>query len=249
VVEVGVVYVEGENLPSAWEKSLIYLAEKGVVIDTEYGEKSIDSPAVILVKSPYSEPRVHLKGIIAGSLKGLLEYVDEVIKGIHDYLVEKTEYTYHERLFTYKLPDGRVVNQIEKVIEKLRKVPHTRRAQAITWQPWKDLISEHPPCLQRLWFRVVNGELVMHTHMRSNDALKAAFMNMYAFTELQKYVAQQLGVKVGYYMHIVDSYHVYERDWKWFYKFIEQIRSGESMRRWVTTEEYYKMIGLNQQPK
>ena len=243
-MEVGVVYVEGENLPSAWEKSLIYLAEKGVVIDTEYGEKSIDSPAVILVKSPYSEPRVHLKGIIAGSLKGLLEYVDEVIKGTHDYLVEKTEYTYHERLFTYKLPDGRVVNQIEKVIEKLRKVPHTRRAQAITWQPWKDLISEHPPCLQRLWFRVVNGGLVMHTHMRSNDALKAAFMNMYAFTELQKYVAQQLGVKVGYYMHIVDSYHVYERDWKWFYKFIEQIKSGESMRRWVTTEEYYKMIGF-----
>lgn len=241
----GVIYVEAENLPSAWENSLTHLLEKGVIIDTEYSEKSIDAPAIILVKSPFSEPRIHLKGIIAGSLKGLLEYVDEVIKGTHDYLIEKSEYTYHERLFSYKLPDGRVVDQIEKVIEKLRKTPYTRRAQAITWQPWKDLISEHPPCLQRLWFRVVNGKLVMHAHMRSNDALKAAFMNMYAFTELQRYVAQQLGVDVGHYIHIVDSYHVYERDWKWFYKFVEQIKTSKSMKNWITTNDYYRIIGLS----
>jgi len=239
---IGVIFVNAEGLPEAWERSLTQLAEKGLIIDTEYGEKSVDASAVILVKTPFSEPRVHLKGIVAGSLRGLLEYVDEVIKGIHDHLVEKLEYTYHERLFLYRLPGGEVVNQITRVIEKLKKVPYTRRAQAITWQPWRDLASDHPPCLQRLWFRVVNGKLVLHAHMRSNDALKAAFMNMYAFTELQRYVAGQVGVEVGHYLHIVDSYHVYERDWKWFYKFVEQIKTGESRKKWITTSDYYRRI-------
>jgi len=135
-----------------------------------------------------------------------------------------------------------VINQVEEVIKKLREVPHTRRAQVITWQPWKDLELEHPPCLQRLWFRVINNELVMHAYMRSNDAFKAVFMNMYAFTELQMYIAEELGVGVGHYIHIVDSYHVYERDWKWFYKFVEQIKTGESRKRWVTTDKFLKMI-------
>ncbi|MCC6035327.1 MAG: thymidylate synthase [Desulfurococcaceae archaeon] len=240
-----IIFVEAENLPEAWENSLFQLAERGVVIDTEYGEKSIDAPAVILVKEPFSEPRIHLKGIVAGSLKGLLEYVDEVVRGIHDHLVEKLEYTYHERLFSYRLPSGEIIDQIRRVIEKLKKAPYTRRAQAITWQPWRDLGSEYPPCLQRLWFRVINGRLVLHAHMRSNDALKATFMNMYAFTELQKYVAEHVGVELGYYMHIVDSYHVYERDWKWFYKFIEQIKTGESREKWITTSDYYRRINVN----
>ncbi|MEM1694292.1 MAG: thymidylate synthase, partial [Ignisphaera sp.] len=119
---------------------------------------------------------------------------------------------------------------------------YSRRAQAITWQPWKDLETEHPPCLQRMWFRVIDNKLVLHIHMRSNDALKAAYMNMYAFTELQRYVAQQLDVPVGRYIHIADSYHVYERDWKWFNTFVEQIKSGESRKRWRTTQEYIDMI-------
>ncbi|MEM1639478.1 MAG: thymidylate synthase [Desulfurococcaceae archaeon] len=215
-----------------------------MLIDTEYGEKSIDAPAVIIVKNPHSEPRIHLKGIVAGSLKGLLDYVDEVIKGIHDHLVEKIGYTYHERLFNYRLSNDVIINQIDEVIKKLKKAPYTRRAQAITWQPWKDLEAEHPPCLQRIWFRVVEGKLAMHAHMRSNDAFKAAFMNMYAFTELQKYIAQQIGVEPGYYIHIADSYHVYERDFKWFNKFVEQIRNGESRQKWITTQDYLKKIKI-----
>ncbi|MEM4441743.1 MAG: thymidylate synthase [Ignisphaera sp.] len=237
-----IVYVYAKSLPEAWEKSLVELKNLGIAIDTEYGEKSIDAPAVIVVEEPFSEPRVHLRGIVAGSLKGLLEYVDEVVYGVHDHLVERFGYTYHERLFSYRLPNGVVVNQIEKIIEKLKKAPYSRRAQAITWQPWKDLETEHPPCLQRMWFRVIDNKLVLHIHMRSNDALKAAYMNMYAFTELQRYVAQQLDVPVGRYIHIADSYHVYERDWKWFNTFVEQIKSGESRKRWRTTQEYIDMI-------
>ena len=140
-----VVTVEGECLPEAWERSIVSVWEEGIVVDTEYGDRSKDVTAIIIVRNPLQEPRVHLKGIVAGSLKGLFEYVDEVIKGIHDDMIERYEYTYHERLFSYRLPNGLTINQIEYIIQKLKKVPYSRRAQAITWQPWKDIKSEHPP--------------------------------------------------------------------------------------------------------
>jgi len=239
------VVARGRTLPEAWERSLLALAEEGVKVFTEYGESSLDAPAVIVVEEPLAEPRVHLKGVVAGSLRGLFDYVDEVVDGVRDHLVDKTEYTYHERLFSYKLPSGEVIDQIALSLEKLREAPHTRRAQAVTWQAWRDPHSEHPPCLQRLWFRVVDGKLVMHAHMRSNDALKAAFMNMFAFTELQRRLAEQLGVAAGRYVHFADSYHVYERDWKWFNSFVQQARSGESRRLWKTTEEFAKMANVS----
>ncbi|MBN1342521.1 MAG: hypothetical protein JXQ73_07565, partial [Phycisphaerae bacterium] len=86
---------------------------------------------------------------------------------------------------------------------------HTRRAQAVTWKAWEDVGIHDPACLQRLWFRVEAGRLNMVAHMRSNDAFKAAFMNMYAFTELQRMVADQIGVACGEYIHVADSFHIY----------------------------------------
>ena len=248
------VVARGRTLPEAWERSLAELARVGERAYTEYGEWSVDAPAVIVVEEPFAEPRVHLKGIVAGSLRGLEEYVRQVVYGSCEDVTELFFYTYHERLRHYPIPrfsplTGQVVgleglDQIGAMVDKLLSAPHTRRAQAITWVPWKDLKSEHPPCLQRVWARVVDGRLRLHAHMRSNDALKAAFMNMYAFTELQRVVAEAVRVEPGPYVHFADSYHVYERDLKWFRKFVEQIESGEGRRYWRTTEEYRRMARL-----
>ena len=57
--------------------------------------------------------------------------------------------------------------------------------------------------------------LEMNTHWRSRDALKAAFMNMFAVTELQKQMAQQISeisgrrVEAGRYVDVSDSFHIY----------------------------------------
>jgi thymidylate synthase len=251
---VGVVHVEARTLPEAWERSLVELAKVGGRAPTEQGDWSIDAPAVIVVEEPLAEPRVHLKGIVAGSLRGLEEYARQVVYGSCEGVTELFFYTYYERLRRYPIPrfsplTGQVVgleglDQIGAMVDKLISAPHTRRAQAITWAPWKDLKSDYPPCLQRVWARVVDGRLRFHAHMRSNDALKAAFMNMYAFTELQRTVAEAVWVEPGPYVHFVDSYHVYGRDAKWFRKFVEQVESGESKKYWRTTGEYRRMAGL-----
>jgi len=55
----------------------------------------------------------------------------------------------------------------------------------------------------------------MNTHWRSRDAYKAAFMNLYAITDLQRIIAEELseksGKKVipGRHVDISDSFHIY----------------------------------------
>jgi thymidylate synthase len=55
----------------------------------------------------------------------------------------------------------------------------------------------------------------MNVRFRSNDAYKAAFMNIFALVQLQLKMANRVSelsgrtVKVGRYCHLADSYHLY----------------------------------------
>ena len=55
----------------------------------------------------------------------------------------------------------------------------------------------------------------MNTHWRSRDAYRAAFMNLFGLTSLQKYIADRITektgekIEVGQYTDISDSYHIY----------------------------------------
>jgi thymidylate synthase len=215
------IHIVEDLLPVAWEKAVIACWEQGESFPTQYDKpndpNSRDVVAMIHVRKPFAEPRIHRA--FPGGLDDLEKYRAEVLYGVHDHWINPAagmwEYTYHERLFDYRVPGGaegggvRHIDQIQECIRMLKTCGFTRRAQAVTWQAWNDLGIADPACLQRLWFRVQSGRLNMVIHMRSNDAYKAAFMNMHAFTELQAMVAQQVGVEVGEYCHIADSFHIY----------------------------------------
>jgi len=211
------IHVVEELLPMAWQEAVLRCWAEGAPFTTEYDKpgdpKSKDVLAVIHVTNPFDEPRIH-RGF-PGGLNDLQKYVMEAVHGVHDHWIDLDgkgwKYTYCERLRRYMvpLPNSPRYDQIQNAIDKLREAPHTRRAQAVTWQAWEDFQYDDPPCLQRLWFRVEDGRLNMVAHIRSNDAFKAGFMNMYAFTEIQRRVAQELGVGLGEYVHVADSFHIY----------------------------------------
>ena len=107
------------------------------------------------------------------------------------------EYTYHGRLADYgvwkELQNGKSVEagpfkirQLDNLIDKLSEQPFTRQAQAITWMPNLDLDVFDPPCLQSIWYRILEDEegiwwLNTNIRFRSNDAWGANFMNMFGF--------------------------------------------------------------------
>ena len=63
---------------------------------------------MIHVTEPFAEPRIHRA--FPGGLDDLEKYRAEVLYGVHDHWIDpaagKWEYTYHERLFAYRVPGG-----------------------------------------------------------------------------------------------------------------------------------------------
>ena len=244
-----VIKVEGETLPEAWEKSVVECWEKGIKIRTEY-DKPNDPPSrdctmIMEVTHPFKEPRLH-RAFPAG-LEDLEIYRQEVIYGVHDNWIKpsqgKWEYTYHERLSNYTVPgESNPVDQINFIVKKLAETPFSRRVQAVTWKCWMDPQFDDPPCLQRLWLRVFRGSLQLNAHLRSNDAFKAAFMNMFVFTELQKVIAEKISerigkkIKVGKYVHVADSYHIYGSYYPDFKGFLDTLKKRSFKERtWSTS--------------
>jgi thymidylate synthase len=224
-----VLHAEGDSIARAWENSLIALYTRGCDIKTQYDKAgdppSKDATMLITISDPLAEPMLHKD--FPGGLEELQEYVMEVLEGIKDHLVRdvkdpsdtRWEYTYHQRLFGYTVPTFSPFQQIDTVCRKLADTPFTRRAQAITWQVWEDNDCYDPPCLQSIWCRITehDGEpfLNMNVRFRSNDAYKAAFMNIFALVQMQRLIADRISsmtgtpLRIGRYCHLADSYHIY----------------------------------------
>lgn len=234
--EIPLLCVRGRTLAAAWERAVVETWRSGAALRTQYDKAgdppSRDATVVIEVAEPLGEPRLH-RSFPAG-LEELEIYVQEVVWGVHDSWIRPEEgkwsYTYHQRLFAYDVIDDfkdaprggpfGAVDQVGAMVEELAACGYTRRAQAITWMPTVDLGHAEPPCLQRVWCRLVEVEgeaprLVMNTHWRSRDGYKAAFMNMVALTTLQAEIARRVGerlgraVALGRYVDISDSFHIY----------------------------------------
>ena len=224
-----VLTAEGDCIARAWENALLRLFESGCDIKTQYDKPddpaSKDATMIITVQQPLAEPMIHRD--FPGGFEELQEYVLEVCDGIKDHWVRdpndpadtRWEYTYHQRLFAYEVPTQAPIDQIEHVCRQLAETPYTRRAQAITWKVWEDNRCYDPACLQSIWCRIIQeGDvpvLNMNVRFRSNDAYKAAFMNIFALVQLQSRIAARvrelsgLPVQLGRYCHMADSFHIY----------------------------------------
>lgn len=104
-------------------------------------------------------------------------------------------------------------NQIQYVVEKLRRNPASRKA-VIQLFDKDDVKEEHRevPCTCILQFVVRCGRLHLLTYMRSNDLFLGLPHDVFAFTMIQELIARSLNVKLGTYIHMVGSLHLYTRD-------------------------------------
>ena len=195
--------VRGRTLPDAYHNSIRELFDFGsIVACPDWGTRCIELPLTFVVESPMEEPRI--SRLFPGGPRALEKYRLEMLYGIEDFEVKRGnwEYTYHERM----------AEQVPFIVWELQRDPYSRRA-VIDVRRTNDISLNDPPCLQNIQFTIRGGRLTMTALFRSNDACKAAFMNAYALTCLQRVIAEELGVDIGYYTHIANSYHAYERDW------------------------------------
>ena len=239
-----VICISRKTLAEAYEAALIAVYEKGTRFKTQY-DKPDDPPSMdctlnLTIEEPENDPIIHMA--FPGGIDDLKEYVlelkgfkDHWTKNMNDQDDKRWEYTYHGRLRNYgvwkELVDGKSqeiggfrIDQIQIVIDKLSRQPFTRQAQMITWMPNIDNDCYDPPCLQSLWYRILEDKdgiywLNCNIRFRSNDAWGASFMNMFGFIQFNKEViaagiTEKTGkvVRLGRLNWQADSYHIYGKD-------------------------------------
>jgi len=270
VASAPVISVAARCLPEAWEKSVLAVWDTVLEVKTQYDKcedpPSKDATAVVTVTEPFAEPRIHKN--FPGGPAELEAYRQEVVNGIHDHWIDpasgKWTYTYHERLFAYCPVENirgsdsstpfNEVDQVQYIVDCLSRTGHSRRAQAVTWMPTADPNTDDPPCLQRVWCRLLPDEagrlmLNMNTHWRSRDLYKAWFMNVYAFTDLQRIIAERIShnlnkpVGVGRYVDINDSLHLYGSYFGEVEREIKKMgNSPFTERAWQTAHPAFQML-------
>lgn len=137
-------------------------------------------------------------------------YRDQLVYGEHikkDDPNDEAEYTYYERLREY---EG--IDQIYEIIDKLHSFKLSRRAVAVTWQPWIDLESKDPPCMDLLKFSIKDNKLCLSVVFRSHDLIKGWVNNVYALVHLMVLIAMALEIEVGYLEVMSFDPHVYMSD-------------------------------------
>ena len=106
-------------------------------------------------------------------------------------------------------------DQIDLCAEMLRKDPDSRRVVLQMWDAVHDLDSSSKdiPCNTNIYFKVRDDRLNMMVCNRSNDMIWGAYgANAVHMSVLQEYMAAAVGVAVGEYRQVSDSFHVYENE-------------------------------------
>ena len=130
------------------------------------------------------------------------------------------------------------VDQLEDIIATLRNDPSSRQAVMAIWHPAKDkgwlttlegefvrLSGDHEfgPIPRQTKDRACNllshamirdGKLDWLQVQRSNDALWGTPYNWIQWTYVMEFVAQQVGVRLGQFVHFANSLHVYEHQFE-----------------------------------
>jgi hypothetical protein len=136
-------------------------------------------------------------------------------------------------------------DQIEAAIRILKNKPTSRQVVMSIWDPDADLgaKTKDMPCNDMIMLKVRNGRLNMTVNNRSNDSILGCYgANAVQFSMLLMYMAARIGVGVGTYHQVSDSFHVYEDNpyWLWFKEAYEKNPTRwrdpleESRRQYVT---------------
>jgi thymidylate synthase len=109
----------------------------------------------------------------------------------------------------WRTADGRSINQIDRVIEQIKKDPESRRLIVTAWNPGELEQMALPPCHAVFQFFVQEGELSCQLYQRSADLFLGVPFNIASYALLTLMVAQVCGFKPGTFVHTFGDLHLY----------------------------------------
>lgn len=103
----------------------------------------------------------------------------------------------------------REVDQIQNVIDTLKKDPSSRRMVVVAWEPGNAMASKLPPCHYTFAFHVQDGKLNCHLSQRSGDIALGIPFNLACYATLTQMLAHETNLGLGWFSHTIIDAHIY----------------------------------------
>ena len=110
---------------------------------------------------------------------------------------------------SWPTPDGRTVDQISQLVERLQSRPDSRRHIVSAWNVADVGQMALPPCHTMFQFYVANGRLSCQLYQRSADIFLGVPFNIASYALLTMMVAQVTGYEPGDFVHTFGDAHLY----------------------------------------
>ena len=219
------IVIRAENVHQALPLALKALVECGVKRDSRNGPVLVfPEPVTTVYRNPThrvlfwpdrdANPFFHfLESLWMLAGRNDVEYVARIVENMRSYSDDGTTFhgAYGKR---WRNHFSNSTDQLNTVIENLKKNPDDRRQVVSMWDAEVDLNKQGKdlPCNLQVIFQITaDSKLDMMVTNRSNDLVWGCYgANAVHFSYLQEYVASCVGVEVGVYRQVSANLHAYE---------------------------------------
>ncbi|MEM8921277.1 MAG: thymidylate synthase, partial [Pseudomonadota bacterium] len=110
---------------------------------------------------------------------------------------------------SWAAPDGRVIDQIQWVLNEIKTNPNSRRLIVSAWNPADIEDMALPPCHCLFQFQVMDGRLNCQLYQRSADVFLGVPFNIASYALLTMMMARATGLQPGVFVHTMGDAHLY----------------------------------------
>jgi len=109
----------------------------------------------------------------------------------------------------WEAPDGRIIDQIGELVERLKRDPDSRRHVVVAWNPADVAKMALPPCHALFQFYVADGRLSCQLYQRSADLFLGVPFNIASYALLTLMIAQVCGYTAHEFIWTGGDCHLY----------------------------------------
>ncbi len=183
------------------ESNIKYLVDNGVNIWNEWPFQKY------LEKNSLAEKFPKYSDVWQGKMK---EYVEK-IKNDEQFAAEWGELgpVYGVQWRHWKTVDGKEIDQVQQIIDTIKKNPDSRRIILSAWNVGDVEKMALPPCHLLFQFYVADGKLSCQLYQRSADTLLGVPFNIASYALLTMMIAQACDLELGEFVHTLGDTHIY----------------------------------------
>jgi len=197
-----VTVIECDTIGEVWQETYDVIIKNGKSIKDNNEELIELLHVFLIVNSPEKEI-----AISQGQNKAMKKWMEENFTQIMRVPELNNCWSYGWRLYNFQ-----GINQIDWIIEKLKKKPESKSATISMLQRAGE--ESYIPCVSLLDFKIRSNQLWLTVTCRSLDFGQKAIHNMTNLARISQKVADRLDIsQIRLFMH-VNSAHIYKKDLK-----------------------------------